>query len=480
MVEEKQDNSSDQTVAIVGGGLAGIAAAVLCRQAGCPVTLLESRQRLGGRATSYVDAQTGETIDNCQHVSMGCCTQLRHLCESLGIRDAFETVDKLYFVAPDGRITPFSALPLPAPLHLSGAFARLPYITWNEKRHFASAVKQMARTERKSLRGVNLLTWLKEHHQTENLIHNVWEVVLISALSESIDRIDAAYAQKVFTDGFLAHRDGWKVEIPTIDLDELYSERTLHALEEMAIQVRLNAAVEHLQQTSGHKIELRLRDGEAITASNVVCAVPHHRIPRLVGQLPEFQGLLQQVQQIESAPITSVHFWFDRPIMDLPHAVLIGRLGHWVFNRGERSLNGQTACLYQVVMSASRNLEGQGSESVIAQVANELRQIWPATKSATLVHSRMVTERRAVFSATPGIDQWRPPQQTAIPSLQIAGDWTQTGWPATMEGAVRSGYLAAMNILRRHNLPVPDLPGELPVSRSARWLLRIPKQGSGS
>ncbi len=472
-------NSSAQTpvVAVIGGGLAGIAAAWGLSRAGLKVVLLEARAQLGGRATSYVDSATGEVIDNCQHVSMGCCTNLRFLCEGLQIDSAFTREERLYFVAPHGRITPFAADPWPAPLHLTRAFLRLPYLSCSEKVRFSLAVRTLARTPAAQLRGQNFKAWLREHGQTENLIRNAWEVVLVSALSESLDRIDAAYARKVFVDGFLTNREGWQVEIPVAPLDDLYGRLTTQRLASQGVDLRLGARVERFACKEDQVQAAILRDGGEIRAEEFVLAVPQHQIAGILPEHPALEGIRRQAEQIETAPITSVHLWFDRAITELPHAVLFGRLSQWLFSRGVRQLPGGPAHLYQVVISASRQLKEQAQADVIQTVRGELAGIWPAVNDAALIHSRMITERRAVFSATPGIDALRPAQQTPLGNLQLAGDWTQTGWPATMEGAVRSGFLAAENILHRHGRDASLVQRALPVSPLARWLLRFPTAG---
>jgi len=158
----------------------------------------------------------------------------------------------------------------------------------------------------------------------------------------------------------------------------------------------------------------------------------------------------------ESAPISSVHLWFDRPITDYPHAVIVGKTSQWLFQREDSrggtdilSVPGQKSFYYQIVVSASREFLEMPTADAIEHVRQELASLWPVVNEATLLRGRVVTEHKAVFSPLPGIDSLRPPQQTSIPNLQLAGDWTQTGWPATMEGAVKSGFLAAENILAR-------------------------------
>ncbi|MGC1272951.1 MAG: FAD-dependent oxidoreductase, partial [Planctomycetaceae bacterium] len=182
------------------------------------------------------------------------------------------------------------------------------------------------------------------------------------------------------------------------------------------------------------------------------------------------------LDRLETAPISSVHLWFDRPITDLPHAVLVERLSQWLFNRtalqsSEPPADGRY--YYQIVISASRELDGTPSSDTVAAVVDELREIWPAVNEAQLVHSRLVTEHRAVFSVLPGADRYRLPQQSPIENLQFAGDWTRTGWPATMEGAVRSGYLAAENVLARSGRPERLVRSDLRVARLSHWLFGL-------
>jgi predicted NAD/FAD-dependent oxidoreductase len=183
---------------------------------------------------------------------------------------------------------------------------------------------------------------------------------------------------------------------------------------------------------------------------------------RLLARTP----VLQQAGLLASAPITSVHLWFDRPITDLPHAVLVGRLSQWVFRRRDlqSELDGRVGSrsYYQVVISASHDLAGRDRDSVVDEVQADLRSVFPAVATARLTRSKLLTEPDAVFSMRPDVEQLRPAQSTPIPNLYLAGDWTHTGWPATMEGAVRSGYLAAECLLSRidrsEQMLAPDLP----------------------
>ena len=462
-------------VVIVGGGLAGLAAAVALTESEMPVTLLEARQRLGGRAGSFVDPASGETLDNCQHVSLGCCTNLQHLCRTVGADRQFRTERELTFLAPDGTLCRFGELPLPAPLHLLRAFAGLSYFDRRERKLLNRGLRALAAADRASLEGRAFQTWLDEHAQTPRLQELFWHVVLVSALSESLERIDAAHAQKVFVDTFLANRAGWRVQIPIVPLDELYGDAVRSWLEERGARIRTGVSVRGVEAEAGRITRVLLRDGESLPVDECIVAVSHWRVAELlpddVGTRPE----IERLNRIETAPISSAHFWFDRPITELPHAVLVGRLSQWMFNRTAIwGTNDGSEWCYQVVISASRAVRERGQSEIIAAVLGELQEIWPAARDAAVLRSKLVTEARAVFSPTPGVDALRLPQQSPLPNLQFAGDWTLTGWPATMEGAVRSGYLAAENVLSNLGRPRRILQPDLAVSWLSRLALGIP------
>ncbi len=462
-------------VIIVGGGLAGLAAAAGLAVHGVQSVVLESRPRLGGRASSFRDAGSGEFVDNCQHVAMGCCTSFLHFCRLTGLAPFFHTAECLRFIGPDGRVHRFAADRLPAPLHLARAFAGLSYLTWSDKLALALGLRALSAPEAAVELGETFAAWLKRHRQPPRAIRLFWEVVLVSALSESMDRISVPVARKVFVDSFLTNARGWTVEIPTVPLDDLYSGPLQDWLTGHGVEIRASTGVEQVHVANDGSPSAQLRSGETLTANDLIVAVPFFRVldllPPALAEHPSIRG----VARLESAPITSVHLWFDRPVTDLPHAVFVDRLVQWVFQRERPAVEDSPRSWYcQVVISASRMLAGQSQADVLQRVLAELSQVWPAVAQATLLHSRQVTERRAVFSPLPDSEALRPAQQTPIAGIQLAGDWTQTGWPATMEGAVRSGYLAAQNILRRRGKSVSLLSPDLPVSPLTRALLPLP------
>ena len=426
-----------------------MAAAVTLVSAGQSVTLIESRKRLGGRASSFVDQESGETVDNCQHVAMGCCTAFLEFCRTTGLSDQLRRERQLTFLAPRHRPCTFTSAPLPAPFHLAPAFARIPYLSWSEKFAFGRAAAALAWSHPKTLQGRNFLTWLQDHGQTERLIRRVWEVLLVSALSESMDRIDASYARKVLVDGFLTNRTGWEVYVPRIPLDALFTDRVLPWLSERGAHIEMGTAVERLEFDGNRVLGVQLRDGRLINADQVIVTVPWHRLGQLLGPELLHSCQIPDSTQLQSAPITSVHLWLDQPLMPQRSVVLVERLCQWVFLHPEQpgqSGAAQQVWRYQVVISASRMLKGVSREETVARVWHELRDTFPEAANASLQHARVVTEHRAVYSPLPGVDAYRPSQKTAVANLFLAGDWTQTGWPATMESAVLSGNRAAQLI----------------------------------
>jgi squalene-associated FAD-dependent desaturase len=462
-------------VVVVGGGLAGLAAAAALVRPGLRITLVESRPRLGGRASSFNDPVTGEPVDHCQHVSMACCTNLADFCQRVGLERLFRREPELVFLGLDGSISRLRAGRFPAPMHLAESFLAARYLSLTEKLRVAYGLARLALSSGQDP-DRSMEHWLLRHGQTPGTLERYWAPVLVSALNERLSQMDVGHARKVFLDGFLRNRRGFEIEIPLVPLGELYGARLESWLASRGVEVRLTTGVRRVEvDEEGGVTGVRLRSGETLPADFVVAAVPFDRVGGLLGESMERLPTLQGLDALQASPITGVHLWFDRPVCPFEHLVTLGRTIQWVFNhtaiQGRRPGDDEGGQYLQIVISASYELLGMSRESIRDRVLEELTAIWPEARQARLLRWWVVTEHGATFSARPGVDQHRPPQRTALDGLFLAGDWTATGWPATMEGAVRSGYLAAEEILvdlgRPERLVQPGLASDW----LARWLL---------
>jgi squalene-associated FAD-dependent desaturase len=470
-------------VVIVGGGLAGLATASALVGRGLKITLFESRPRLGGRASSFPDPVTGELIDNCQHVSMVCCTNLTAFCQRVGIDGLFRREPEVLFLSPEGRLSRLRACRLPAPLHLAESFLTANYLGAIDKARVAYGLARLVLARHDRLQE-SFADWLARHRQTERTIERYWAPVLVSALNERLDRMDVGHARKVFVNGFLRHRDGFQMEIPLVPLGDLYGKRLESWLSEQGVTVHLTTGVREVtadvEELDAAIAGVVLRNGETIPADFVVLAATFDRIPaflpeNLHGRVPA----LGQLSRLEASPITGVHLWFDRPVCPYDHVVTIGRTIQWVFNhtkiQGRRPGEAEDSQYLQLVISAAYDLLAMDKTEIRDLVLQELSRIFPGAEKAILVHWRVVTEHGATFAVRPGVDSFRPIQRTPVEGLFLAGDWTATGWPATMEGAVRSGFLAAEGILRDLGRPERLLAADLSPGWLARRLLPAPK-----
>lgn len=489
-------------IVIVGGGLAGLAAASCLVDRGVRITLLESRPRLGGRASSFPDPATGELVDNCQHVSMACCTNLADFCRKVGIADMLRREPELVFLGPDGSVSRFRAGFGPAPLHLAGSFLTARFLSPLDKLTIGCGLAALA-WDRADRPGESFAEWLARHRQTRGAIERFWAPVLVSALNERLEQMDVGHARKVFVDGFLRNRSGFQLELPLVPLGELYGRRLLEWLRLHEVDVRLTTGVRSVEPDEDGAIGgVVLRTGERLPADFVVLAVPFDRAGALLADsLHARLPTLAHARELRASPITGVHLWFDRAVCPFDHVVTPGRLIQWVFNHtaiqgrvapsgidparlndapnnphspadpvslpGDRRDAGQ---YLQLVISASYELLALDKIAIRDRVLAELAELWPAAREATLLRWWVVTEHGATFAVRPGVEALRPPQRTPVDGLFLAGDWTDTGWPATMEGAVRSGYLAAQEILTDLDRPTRLIRPDLPAGRLARWL----------
>ncbi|HEX4066327.1 MAG TPA: hydroxysqualene dehydroxylase HpnE [Acidobacteriaceae bacterium] len=462
-----RDPQAPKTVTVVGGGLAGIAAACALADAGHRVHLLERRPYLGGRASSYEHPGTGEVIDNCQHVLIGRCTSLLDLYRRLGVLDSIRWYDRFTFLTPAGPGSKSTASviepgSLPAPFHSTLAFLRAPAFSLADKIAIARGLSSF-------MKGLppdtseDFAHWLRRHGQTQTAIDRFWKPVLVSALNEDLDRISVHYAAKVFRESFLLSPQSGRMGIPGIPLSELYG-AAIGYLEARGSQVSLRTGVESIAPSENGW--LTTTADRSISSDAVILALSFEAMAALLPCLPQNPAateLAASLGQFEHSPITGIHLWFDREITDLEHAVLLDTTIQWMFNKSrlQPSHRGSDGSYLELVVSASKSLVPMQRQAIVDLALRELAMFFPEAATATLLKAAVVKEVRATYSVRPGLDPFRPTPASPWPGIYLAGDWTATGWPATMEGAVRSGYLAAGLFTRSTGLPLDFLAPEL-------------------
>jgi zeta-carotene desaturase len=451
-------DSSKKSVAIIGGGLAGLAAGCALSDAGFQVTIFERRPYVGGRASSYEHPGTGEVVDNCQHVLLGCCTNLIHFYQQLGVREKIQWFDELTFIEPGGRASRIAPTFLPAPFHSMPSFFGAASLTWKDKLAISRALSAIMRpSAQQSGSGRNFLQWLREHGQTQQAIDRFWKVVLVSALNEDLDRVAVRYAVQVFRESFMKSAAAGRMGVPRVPLSDLY-----------------NSAADYIKQRGG-SVLLRCpvtavnpdENSVTITSSGgqqkfdyAVLAVAFQAVAAILPPDAAAEKVKKNLAHFEASPITGIHLWFDREITPLPHAVLLDRTIQWMFQKSK--LHEREGSYLELVVSSSKSLVERSRQEIVDLALRELAEFFPQTTEAKLLKSTVIKEVYATYSIVPGLDQYRPPAQTEWPRVFLAGDWIATGWPATMEGAVRSGYLAAESLTRSagnaRTFIVPDLP----------------------
>ena len=461
-------SSHGATVAIVGGGLAGLAAGCALSDCGVRVTLFERRPYLGGRASSYHHPATDEVLDNCQHVLFGCCTNLIELYRRIGVLEKIRWSDRMTFIEPGGCTSILRSSSLPAPFLTFPSFVKFPFLSMRDKLAITRAMARLV-PYRPRDQGESFLSWLRRHGQTEMSIQRFWRPILVSALSEELDRISVPYAAQVVREtakSGLAREMG----IPTIPLSDLYDAARDYILARGG-ELRMRCGVEGFHPQPD-QVTLAIADS-AESFDFVIVAVPFFALSPLLPSDATAEPLREKLAAFQTSPITGIHLWFDRQITDLEHAVLLDRTIQWLFHKskllvtrpardihagveGEPEVGaaGLTSGSYvELVVSASKSLIEQSRAEIIEIALRELREFLPQARDAKLLKAAVVKEVYATYSPLPGIDALRPPTETVWPRVFLAGDWVATGWPATMESAVRGGYLAAdavaNNVLHR-------------------------------
>ncbi|MFP5233499.1 MAG: hydroxysqualene dehydroxylase HpnE [Acidobacteriota bacterium] len=478
-------HSPTPDVLVIGAGAAGLAAAVALSGAGAGVSLLERKPFAGGRAYSYTHPALGEVIDS-QHVLLGCCANLVDLCRLSGASEHIRWYESITFLEPSRADDPprrseIKARLLPAPAHNALSFLRAPMLSLADKSRIALGLLGF-------LRGYPaeddepFSAWLKRTGQTERAIRHFWEPIIVGTLNDAFERCSTRYAGQVFHESFLRSAAGGRFGIPSQPLSEFYGQ-VARLAERQGARLSYRAGVESIEMLPSGLWQATVSDGAGQvnrhTAPDLILALPFEQTARLLATLPEGspqrERILPLLSHFTHSPITTVHLWLDREVTDLEHAALLDTRIQWMFNKTRirrREIRENLASGYnlELVISASHAELEQSPKEILRSALTELAGFFPAAGQARVLKSAVLKEARATFSVTAGLDRFRPNAEAAGDHLYLAGDWTRSGWPATMEGAVRSGRLAAEALAGATGSAFRFLTPGLPPAGLMKWL----------
>ncbi len=436
-------------VIIIGGGFAGLAAGVALAEAGKRVCLLEQKPYLGGRARSFQGPTTGSIVDNGQHLFMGCYHSTIQFLKTIGTLDRvrFQTTLSVPFLDRDGRLTHLNCPALPSPWHLFLGVLRSGSFSLKQKLE----VLRMGKALRNGGAGFgpsdaeSVTAWLSRRGQSEGLQRNFWDLICIAAMNEDPRAASAKLFERVVRLALFSAPEDSRLGMARVGLSECYTAAAQSFIESRGGRVQVGRGVNQLLIKEG---ACRGVDagGERIVDLPVIAALPWHQLATVLpGELLRGEPFFGGALALRPAPIISINLWFDAPITDLEFAGLRGTTIQWLFDRSR--ILGDKSHYISLVLSGAREHVSRSKEELLAISLRELGEMLPAARKAKLLHSLVIKERFATFSPSPEADALRPPARTPIHGLFLAGDWTATGLPATIEGAVQSGYAAAREFL---------------------------------
>jgi squalene-associated FAD-dependent desaturase len=451
-----------RTAVVIGGGLAGITAAIELREAGVGVTLLEARPRLGGATTSF--SRGDLTIDTGQHVFLRCCTSYAELLTALGVTGSVTIQDRFDVTVLSPGSPPARARlrrsGLPAPLHLSRSLIGYRFLSLAERLRVGRAALALRTTDPAAhgLDAHRLGDWLAARGQNERARRNLWDLFIVSSLNIAGDEASVPLAATVLKTALLSGNDAADIGMPTVPLGELHGNAAASLLGRLGAQVRLGTKAVAAEPAPGGGYLVRVGAGadggaeeppsaaaETLTADGVVLAVPAGPAARLAAAAGVTGAA--RWEDLGSSPIVNVHVVYDRKVMDLPFAAAVDSPVQWVFDKTKTAglSSGQYLALSQSAADADVDVP---VAALRERFLPALEQLFPAAADARVVDFFVTRERRATFRQAPGCSALRPGAATSLPGLLVAGAWTDTGWPDTMEGAVRSGRTAAQELIR--------------------------------
>lgn len=441
-----------EDILIIGGGLAGLAAGVALAEAGCRVRLLEQKPYLGGRARSFRDAATGSIVDNGQHLFMGCYHSTLKFLDAIGTSHTVTFDPQLHvrFLDADGNLSELRCPAFPAPWHLLAGVCLSDSFTFGEKMDVlrmgrALRAAKRATEEPGALDRLTVEQWLSSLGQRESLRRNFWDLLCIAAMNEDPQIASALLFHRVLRLALFSSPLDSRLGIPRTGLSDCYTDAAARAITGRGGSIELRRDVRTLLISNGECRGVKLVDGATVESQTVLSAVPWNVLPGLLPEDTVASSFFSRVLSLRPAPIISLYLWFDRPVTELEFVGLRGTTIQWLFNKGRILGNGEN--YVSLVLSGAHDHVARSKEDLLETALRELRSLLPGMQDARLMHSLVIKERFATFSPCVGVDAFRPPAVTPVRGLYLAGDWTDTSLPATIEGAVQSGYTAAEAIL---------------------------------
>ena len=470
-------------VVVLGGGIAGIATALHLLDEGYPVTLVEARRYLGGRVFSFPDHQTGVPVDNGQHVFVGCCTYFIELLKRLGIFQRWYLQPRLRLGISDrrGKVGFLTASVLPAPFHLFPSLLAYPHLGFGDKIWVLTALARAKLTNRHQphLEEMSFYEWLKRRGQSERAIQNLWNLVVMPILNDDVRDVSAAMGLMIVQEGMLAGCHSADLGYAADGLLPAIGEPAKEHLSTGGVKLLLGSSVRRLVLENGRIAGAELASGDTVTGQIYVSSLPFDMLCRLLPTAMVEQPFFQRLKELQTSPIVNLHLWYDRPVMEESFCAFVDSPLQWVFNKtkimsggapneavvgskpaprrsrtshadpdaspgsGMLAEGGQYIC---ISLSAAWEYIDQPREELTRRFIAEMAQVFSRAKDAVVEQAIVVKQRHATFRCLPGASFRRPGSRTPIPNLFLAGEWTDTGWPSTMESAARSGYNAAQAI----------------------------------
>jgi hydroxysqualene dehydroxylase len=440
-------------VITIGGGFAGLSAATALAEQGLRVSVLEGRQVLGGRAYSFKDPQSGDAVDNGQHLFMSCYRETQAFLERIGTLNSLRFQANLltHFRGAEGRGGRLSCWPLPSPLHLLSGLMRLSTLTWGDRFRLLYMHQALREATRNPLvlESLTVRQWLTRWKQSPGAQRHLWDLIAIATLNEDPAIAAAGPFATVLARAFFDGRKNSQLGFARVGLSDLYVHAARSLIERAGGEVRVKTPVDRLIVRDGAVQGVHLREGGDILADAVISAVP---APALLKMLPPetvlSEPVFQKLRQLRFSPIISIHLWFDREISRLPFAGMLDTQVQWFFNKSSILSDPHSEKGYvSLVISGARAFEEWEDTRLLAMALEELRRLFPKSRGAVLLRSRVIKEHQATLSPTVDSESLRPSARSPLRRLLLAGDWTQTGLPATIESACASGHACARILL---------------------------------